>query len=299
MSQQLVARFSAHALALLGALGLCACSASYEAAPFRSPRLIARLAELHKLAFLPPQVAIERDGHPLVGGGAENLELALESHVTRVLASTHRDVRYVFTGSEQAAETARQVRRWLSSIDVCAARQEVVSAELATVPSVAAPLGADAVVLLDARVFVDSTQHKALQAAAATLITAAAIAATVLIVYALTDPDIHLDLHADAAAAVSKDILEASDVIARSAVSDLRSLGPTESDRRMPTCAKRIELSGGHEHGFWTTSHLDLAVAVVASDGELLWYRDGALPLVVGDARNSARKLSGFLAGMP
>ncbi len=256
-----------------------ACSTTRSAAPYQSPAL--NPTDVMKLVFLPTRVAVEIDGQSQASYDEAAVEI--QSELERAVALEHYTSRYVFAASEDAKRVAGDIKDWLDNEPVCSETMEPRAGYFPALARVAAPLGAGAAVYLDARLYLTSRGRKVGQAVASTLIAAAVAAVIVLVAIAAKD-----SRGPDCSGASARVAVDLSNEAARVAVEQLR------TNALRPACKKARD-----KHGFWTGNHLDLAVAVVRADGELLWYRAGKFGLDTQDTQKNGRALAAFLEGMP
>jgi hypothetical protein len=266
-----------------------ACGSTEKPEPYISPAAYVALGPDAKLVFLPSAISIEVNGKRATDAAAQEAELAIRGALEGALALEHLGQRYVFASGEAAELAARDVRRWLQSIEVCA---ETSDAQQTAAPSVRAAtdaVGGTTAVLIDARLHATSKGRKAGQVAAGTFIAAAGVAIVALaVVAAIEKGDSPSCSDAQVSAAV-----EVTDVVAQAAIEGM------EASRIAPVCSQPMAPVGSDEHGFWTGNHLDLSVAVLGTDGELLWYRAGKIPLDATKPEEASRRLTGFMHGMP
>ncbi len=253
-----------------------ACGHSSASRPYTARSLSEQTLE--RLVFLPARVEIEVDGKP-----ARDAELteALEGQLSASLAAAHPHTRYVFADDDQAAAAAYDLGRGIEGLSKCSRARPFVGSSYFD-PVLSARDG-DALVFVDARVHVASGDRQVAQVAAATLITVAVIAVVVAAV-AISGhkgdggPTCHWNGDVNVGVGVHYQPRRAA----------------TPRPLRPADCRAGIQTAAAHPHGFWTGSHLDLTVAVVGKDGELLWLRTGKLPI-----GSDGTRVRTFLAGMP
>ncbi len=239
---------------------------------------------------MPANVDIEIDGKRATGPDADEGRLAIRGALEQALALEHYHQRYVFASGPTAERAARDVDRWLGWVKVCSETSEPQAAVIDSVEECALDLDGTTVVFMNARLHLTSKKRKAGQIAAGTLIAAAGVAVVALAVLAIAKGD----SGGCGGSSVTADIaVNMTDVVARAAVAGI------DAYQLRPICRETMQPVTADRHGFWTRSHLDLAVAVLAANGELLWYRSGKLPLNIEKPEKAGRNLAKFLQGMP
>jgi len=180
---------------------------------------------------------------------------------------------------------------WLRDERICA-NSTVVSAadtsDLDEFTELSKAVDSDLAVYVDANVYTTSGKRRAAQAAAGTFIVAASVAAVALIVWGLSESDGGGCSGADMQVGVelAGDVVEASVRYAAA------------RQRLMARCASAIKLAHTRDYNdFFTGSHLDLSVALVNRQGDLLWFRSGRLPLDMTNRSTPAARLTRFFGG--
>ncbi|MEK7703400.1 MAG: hypothetical protein AAB426_00465 [Myxococcota bacterium] len=274
---------------LVGAILLVACSTTKAPAPFQSPEAYRANGANEKIVFLPAHIAFEIDGDIAEGRQADAAALAVQGALEQALAREHYAQRYVFASDAAAVKASHEVSHWLNTVNVCAASEVTPSGRLEGLTPLLHALGGNAAVFVGGRAHLRTQARKAEQIVAGTLIAAAAVAIVALVVYAVAEQDNPPHCSGPTIGAPSPETI---DVTARVALDEV------DRQRAREVRCERLALPDDG-HGFWTGSHLDLAVAVVGADGVLLWYRTGQLPLDTKNGHKSGRMLARFLRGMP